>query len=263
MLQNGTRLGPKCLTSIPVMALGLLASALSAAPPLITGDVPTADPGTIEIYLGVRYQDTGSIHRQLPHVELVYGLTERWEISTDLNYLSSNGAHGFDDIAVGTKLMLAPDLATRPGLALSYEFKGDNGDAGQGLGSGGFEHDLRVRVQKSYGSHVLLLNVGRVLVLDATISGVRRSRQDIWRASVADEWALTKSTKALAEIYWRESDEPGGRHRLGWNAGFKHKLRDDFSVHAAVGGSFREGSVGGPHFRGYFGFKYEFTNLPH
>jgi hypothetical protein len=107
----------------------------------------------------------------------------------------------------------------------------------------------------------LLVNGGRVLVPDVSINGIRWSRRNLWRASVADEWSLTERTKALAEVYWRGSDEHGGEQRLGWNVGFKHKLRDDYSVHAAVGGSLRKGRIGGPNLRVYFGFKYEFASL--
>jgi hypothetical protein len=69
---------------------------------------------------------------------------------------------------------------------------------------------------------------------------------------------VAQRTKLLSEMYWRTTDEPGGQARLGWNVGFKHKLRDDFTVHAAVGESLRAGNTGGPDLRVYVGFKYEF-----
>lgn len=55
----------------PLIAAGLFTGAglphLFAPPPLLTGDVPTAGEGSLELYTGVRYQDTGRIERQLPH----------------------------------------------------------------------------------------------------------------------------------------------------------------------------------------------------
>lgn len=129
---------------------------LYAPPPLITGDVPVADRGHFELYAGFRYQDTGAIQRQLPHIELVYGIAHRWEVSAEANYLSRAGAHGFDDLTVATKTVLVVENATRPSLGASYEFKFANGDAARGLGSGGNEHDLRLRAQKTLGAHTPL-----------------------------------------------------------------------------------------------------------
>lgn len=103
------------------------------------------------------------------------------------------------------------------------------------------------------------MNFGYVLVPDASINGRRSVRQDVWRASLANEWAVADKTKLLAEAYWRTADEAGGAHRLGWNVGFKHKARDDLSLHAAIGESLRRGNRGGPELRVYFGIKYKFA----
>lgn len=231
---------------------------LYAPPPLITGDVPTADRGRFELYTGFRYQNTGRIQRQSPHVELVYGFADHWEASVEANYLSREGQHGFDDLTFATKTVLLAESAIRPALGASYEFKLANGDAERGLGSGGHEHDFRLRAQRSFGPITPILNVGYVLVPDATVNGRRSARQDVWRASLAQEWAVGK-TKLLAEAYSRTSDEPGEAHRLGWNVGFKHKARDDLSLHAAIGESLRSGNRGGPELRVYLGIKYEFA----
>lgn len=242
-----------------LMAAFALLPRLYAPPPLITGDVPVADRGHFELYAGFRYQDAGAIQRQLPHLELVYGIANRWEVAAEANYLSRAGAHGVDDFAVATKTVLLPESARRPGIGASYEFKFANGDAARGLGSGGNEHDLRLRAQKTMGVHTPILNFGYVLVPNATVNGRSNARQDVWRASLANEWSVTDKTKLLAEAYWRTSDEPGGAHRLGWNIGFKHKARPDLSLHAAMGESLRPGNRGGPDLRAYVGVKYEFA----
>jgi hypothetical protein len=242
-----------------LFAFSLLLPRLYAPPPLITGDVPTADRGGFELYSGFRYQDSGSIQRQLPHVEIVYGIANRWEISAEGNYLSRNGAHGIDDFTLATKTILLSETAAAPALGASYEFKFDNGDAVRGLGSGGNEHDFRLRAQKTFGVVTPMINIGYVLVPDATIRGRRSARQDVWRASLAEEITVAKGSKLLAEIYWRTTDEPGDAHRLGWNVGFKHKVRDSLSAHAAIGESLRSGNRGGPDLRVYFGVKYEFA----
>ena len=233
-----------------------------APPPLITGDVPTADKGHFELYAGFRYQDTGTIERQIPHAELIYGITERWELGVEANYLSREGEHGFDDVNLTTKVVLVPEAERRPGIAASYELKLDNGDAERGLGTGGLEHDLRLRAQKTFGWFTPIVNFGYVLVPDAEISGERSARQDVWRASFAQEWQVAKQTKLLSEIYWRTSDEPGEPDRLAWNAGFKHKLLANLTLHAAVGESLRASNVGGPDLRVYAGLKWEFVPFP-
>ncbi|MBI5771238.1 MAG: hypothetical protein HZA93_25920 [Verrucomicrobia bacterium] len=240
-------------------ALFAFAARCPAPPPLVTGDVPVADPGTFELYAGFRYQDTGRIERQVPHVELVYGLTERWEVSTETNYLSRTGRRGFDDLTLATKALLVAKTPASPMLGASYELKLANSDAARGLGSGGREHELRLRAQQTFGALTPVLNVGRVLVADVTIGGAGAPRQDAWRASFAQEWQLVPATKLLGEIHWRTADEPGETHRLGWNAGLKRRLPAGLSAHAAVGGSLRPGDRGGPALRVYTGLKWEFA----
>lgn len=240
------------------LAGAVLLPRLYAPPPLITGDVPTADRRCFELYTGFRYQDTGRIQRQVPHVELIYGFAERWEASVEANYLSRAGQRGFDDLTLATKTVLLTETPTQLGLGASYEFKMDNGNAERGLGSGGFEHDLRLRAQKSFGPITPIVNVGYVLIPDVTINGRQSARQDVWRASLAQEWAITKKTKLLGEVYWRTADEPGDPHRLGWNVGFKHKARENLSFHAAIGESLRQANRGGPNLRAYAGLKFEF-----
>jgi hypothetical protein len=123
------------------MSVWLFASAIVARPaaavqPLVTGDVPTADKNHVEIYLGVRYQQTDGIERQLPFAEIVYGLTERQEITFEISHLSVDGQHGFGDAVLGTKYLILNETDQRPGIAGSFELKLDNGDASKGLGTG-------------------------------------------------------------------------------------------------------------------------------
>jgi hypothetical protein len=230
-----------------------------APPPLITGDVPTAEVGHFELYTGFRYQDTGVIQRQLPHVELVCGIAPGWEISAEGNYLSRAGEHGFDDFTIATKTVLFAETKTMPSIGASYEFKFANGEAERGLGSGGREHDFRLRAQKTFGRITRIMNVGYVCIPDATVADRTSSKQDVGRASFAQEWQVRKSLKLLSEVYWRTAEEPGGSARLGWNVGFKHKFHEDLAWHAALGESLRASNRGGPDFRGYIGLKFEFA----
>ncbi|MEW6158206.1 MAG: transporter [Verrucomicrobiota bacterium] len=247
--------------SLAFFAGGLLvgsAPQVLAPPPLITGDVPTAPQGGFEWYLGFRYQDTGSIERRLPHSEVVYGLTDRWELSVESPYLEHENEHGFGDLTLATKWVALTETQIRPAFGMSYEIKLDNGDAERGLGSGGYEHDLRVRAQKTLGWFTPIVNVGYVIMPDGRIGGIAQRRENVWRTSFAQEWQVAKATKLLSEIYWRTEDAAGGADRLAWNAGFKHKLRDNLTFHAAIGKTLRENNRGGPELRVYAGVKWEF-----
>jgi hypothetical protein len=86
----------RCLT---VLLLLTSASRLFAPPPMITGDVPTADKGRFELYAGLRYQENeaGVPARQLPFTELVYGISDRQELTFEIAYLSQRHEHGFGE----------------------------------------------------------------------------------------------------------------------------------------------------------------------
>lgn len=242
------------------IAVGVVSAAFAGAtPPLVSGNVPTTAAGNLKIYTGLRYQDTGRVERQSPHAELIYGLNARWEVSVECNYLTKAGRRGLDDCTLTTKTVLAPETASRPALGASYEYNSDSADAARGFGSGGVEHDLRLRAQKTLGWVTPIVNFGRVLTPDARIAGVTTPRQDAWRASTAQEWLVAKPLQLLTEIYWRSPDVAGNPARLGWNIGFKHKLRDDLAWHGAIGGSLRDGDRGGPNLRLYIGVKCEFA----
>jgi hypothetical protein len=230
-----------------------------APPPLVTGDVPTAARETFECFLGVRYQDAGRVARQLPFAELVYGFTDRTEIVVELPLISRAGEFGLGDAVIGVKTVLLPETVRRAGVAFSYEANLPLGDEELGLGDGNWQHELRLRAQKTSGWFTPIANLGYTFVGEPEISGVRQPRRDAWRASIAQEWQVGPGTKLLSELYYRGSDEPGGAHVLAANVGFKHRLHDDLSIHAAIGKSLREGSRGGPNLRIYAGVKWEFA----
>ena len=84
---------------------------MDAVPPLVSGDVPTADKGIFEWYVGTRYQsEGGSVNRQIPFTELVCGISDRQEITFEIPLLSQQGEHGFGDITLGTKYMFLKEM---------------------------------------------------------------------------------------------------------------------------------------------------------
>jgi hypothetical protein len=230
-----------------------------APPPLVTGDVPTADHGTFEWYVGGLYQDSGStITWAAPFSELVYGITRRWEVTAESAFLIKEGEQGVADTVLGTKYVLLTESEKRPGVALSFEAGLPTGDAERGLGAGAPEYEFRVRTQKTFGWFTPILNVGYAVVEEPTINGVREERCNTWRASCAQEWQVARRTKLLTEIYGKTSDEPGGDDRLAANLGFKHKLSESLQLHGAIGKSLREDNRGGPELRAYLGVRYNF-----
>jgi len=231
-----------------------------APPPLVTGDVPTADKGLFEWYVGGRYQESesGSPARPLPFTELVYGISDRQELTFEIAGLSREHHYGINDAVVGTKYVLLRETSQLPGIAGSFELKLPTGDESRGLGSGEFDYDLRLRGQKTWGWFTAIGNVGYTFVTDPDFGGVRQSAENVWLLTLGQEYQVAKRTKLLSELYFVSREEPGGANRLAANVGFKHKLRENLTVHAAVGKSVREANRGGPDLRVYAGFKWEF-----
>lgn len=231
-----------------------------APPPLVTGDVPTADKQSFEWYVGARYQESesGKPSRLLPFTELVYGISDRQEVTFEMAGLSTDHHYGISDSVVGTKYVFLKETERRPGLAGSFELKLPTGDESRGLGSGEFDYDLRLRTQKTWGWFTAIANVGYTFITDPEYGGVRQDTENVWLLTFGQEYELTKRTKLLSEIYFTSRETPHDPNRLAANLGFKHKLLDNLSVHAAVGKSIREGNRGGPDLRVYVGLKYEF-----
>jgi len=247
----------------PLFVLALLlgfAPRCFAPPPLVTGDVPTADKQTFEWYVGGRYQESesGKPARLLPFTELVYGLSDRQELTFEFAGLSVGHEYGINDAVVGTKFVFLKETERRPGIAGSFELKLPTGDKDRGLGSGEFDYDLRLRAQKTWGWFTAIGNVGYTFVTDPEFGGVRQSAENEWLAAFGQEWQVARRTKLLSELYFVSREEPGGPNRLAANVGFKHKLLDNLSVHSAFGKSIRVGNRGGPDLHVYAGLKWEF-----
>ncbi len=250
--------------AVAALLLALCRPAL-AVPPLVAGDVPTADKGYLELYAGARYEDgAGGVERQIPANELVYGLSSRQELTFELPYLSltpSQGpaARGFGDATVGTKLLIRRETPRLPGLAVSFEAKLDNAARPRGLGSGAVDYGVRLRAQKTWGWFTGMWNAERTIVGEPEVDGVRQEKRDIWFGAFAQQYAVAKRAALLSEIYWRNKDAPGEANRLGATMGFKFDATPHLQLHGSVGKSLRDGNIGGPHLRVYAGVKLEFA----
>jgi len=225
-----------------------------AIPPLVAGDVPTADKNHVEWFIGTRYQKTGSIERQVPFTEVVYGISDRQELTFEVPYLSLKGEEGFGDVVLGTKYLFLRETDQLPGIAGSFEWKLENGNEDKGLGSGAYDYDLRLRTQKSWDWFTGIFNLGYTFVGEPT----GQDRRDVLFTAFAQEYEVAPKTKLLSEIYWKNSDEKGTPNRFAADTGFKYQLLSHLAIHAAVGKSLREDDIGGPKLRIYAGIKLEF-----
>lgn len=238
----------------------LLGSAVRspAPPPLVTGDVPTADKGAFEWYVGLAYEDSGAIERALPHTELVYGLMTNWEFSIETDFLSTQGQHGFGDVGLGTKYCLLTETDQRPGVSFAAGVGLPTGNKDKGLGAGAADFSLEARVQKTFGFFTPMLNLGYVWQNEPTIGGVHLDRRDYLTAAFGQAWQLTEQAYLLSEIYGRSKDEPGGEYEVAAQIGFKYEFSETFQVHGAVGRSLRDHAKGGPDLRVYLGCEISF-----
>jgi hypothetical protein len=96
------------------------------------------------------------------------------------------------------------------------------------------------------------------VVGEPTVQGVTEERKNVWFASFAQEYEVTKRTKLLSEIYLETADEPGTPNRLAADVGLEYKIREDLKVHGTIGKSLRERNQGGPDLRVYIGFEWDF-----
>ena len=230
-----------------------------AVPPLVSGDVPTADKETFELYSGMRYQsESDSVNRQLPIVEFIYGLTDRQEITFEIPFLSQHGEHGFGDAIVGTKYVFVKEANALPGVAGSFELKLPSGSASRGLGSDVYDYDFRLRAQKTWGWFTAMGNVGYTIIGEPESGGITQSRNNVWFASFVQEYQVSSKTKLLSEIYLETSEEPGQPNRFAADVGFEKEIAHNLTFQAAEGKSLREGNHGGPGLRIYVGLHWVF-----
>ncbi|MBI3553369.1 MAG: transporter [Elusimicrobia bacterium] len=243
-------------------ALALVCPPLGATPPLESGDMPTADAGRAEFFLGTKYVKSGAVERSIPADELVLGLSEREELTAEVPYLSVDGHHGFGDITLGTKYMFNYNDKRDSGIAGSFEAKLDNGSRASGLGNGAVDYEARLRAQETWPKVTSYLNVAHTWVGQPVVNGRRQLRHNIRLVSVAQETLVAKNLRFITEMIWNNSDIPGEPHRLAANSGVRYALTRNIELHGTIGRSLRDANAGGPTYRAYAGVKFEFASLP-
>lgn len=263
MTKNGGSSKGGTIAALTLACCAAVAAPCFAVPPLVSGDVPTAEKGLGEVYLGFQKEETGGREYEAPANEVVLGISSWQEVTFELPYLiqrpqGTASQSGFGDAVLGTKMVFLHETTEGPGAAVSFETKLTNADAGKGLGSGAVDYDIRLRAQKTFGWFTAIGNAGYTFVGEPVISGLRRSRRNVLFLSFAQEYQIAPKTMLLSEFYSENSDTPGEPARFAGNIGFSHELRSWLQVHAAAGKSLRAGGTGGPELRLYAGFMLEF-----
>ena len=245
--------------------LALFATSSWAVPPLVTGDVPTAEEGVTELFVGSVSKTSPSRdeEQQLPWMELVYGISDRQEVTFEVPHVksspqSSASVSGMGDAVIGTKFLLGPTKPQGLNYGMSVEIKLDNASWEKGLGTGAKDLDIRLRAQKDVGRNEFIWNLGYTFVGDPqTAAGRAEARNVAYWATAFCHKVSTRAT-VLAELYGSQSSEPGGDSRFAFNTGFKYKIGERQWLHFAWGSSLRDGWTGGPKSRMYIGTKMEF-----
>lgn len=244
---------------IVIAALLCFTDPAAAIPPLVSGDVPTASRGIYEFFVGHVFRDNGDVETwEVPFWELVYGLSERQEVTIEAPVVVREDAHGtttgLGDAVIGTKLRLLGKPAADAGLSVSLEIKLPTGDPDRGLGSGAADVDLRARWGWQVRSEVVYINLGHTWV------GERdgESLDNTWFYATVWDHPLGRAVRLLTEIYGKAADEPSAPNRLAATAGIKWKFRPAQQLQFSVGRSLRGGAEGGPRLRLYAGWRRDF-----
>ena len=232
----------------------------SAIPPLVSGDVPTAEHRTYELFVGYLATDSGPVTtHQIPFWELVYGLTPRQELTVEaplvLRDEASGSTAGLGDAVVGTKYHLLGQPSEDSGLSASLEITLPTGDADRGLGSGAVDVDLRGRAGGRLGKEIVYANLGHTWVSQQDED---EPREDTWFLALVWDHPLAAKARLLAEVYGKTADEPEAPDRVAATVGTKLKLPHRQQVHLSVGRSLRSGAEGGPNLRVYAGWRRDF-----
>jgi len=253
--------GPLSVAVSPLCVGFLLASVLGAhaVPPLVTDDAEVADHEVFEIYTGFDYQGGGgSVSRELPTTELDYGILDRTEFSLVIPYLSQSGQAGFGDLDPGVKYIVIEETKTWPAIAASFDCKLTNGSVGRGLGSGNFNYDFLVPVQKSWGWFTAMADIGFNLVGNTHFQGVTERRYNLWFAGFAERYKINEKTTLLSEVYAQRADAPGQPNLCAFDVGFEREIGHGVALQGAIGRSLRESNHDGPTLQIYVGLHWTF-----
>ena len=226
-----------------------------AIKPLVSGDIPTAEKGLYEVFVGYLVTDSGdaTVH-EVPFWEVVYGLTQPQELTIEAPILIRDGGTGstggLGDVVVGTKYRLLGEPSADSGLSASLEIKLPTGDSDRGLGSGAVAVDVRVRGGWQFGREVVYLNLGHTWVGED-----EEPQENTWFYAAVWDHPVGRKLRLLTEVYGKTADEPDAPKRLAATVGIKWYFPHRQQLQLSVGRSLRSDAEGGPDVRFYAGWR--------
>ena len=200
-----------------VAALGLLPCAAGAAPPYVTDDADTVDPGHVEIYAGGEYIHTsGGMAGNILGVEANVGVA-RWAEAGVLVPLAFErerpATHvGLGDVELDTKLRLVDGGAHGFSVAVQPTLGLPAGASGRDLGSGHVHGFLPVWGSQEFGRWTLFGGAGLALNPGA-------GHRDWVLAGLGATYRLTEAVTLGGEAYASTADRVGGAADAGFNLG--------------------------------------------
>lgn len=242
--------------------LALLAACASpswAIKPLVSGDVPTAEKGLYEVFVGylVTYAGSATVH-EVPFWEVVYGLTQGQELTIEAPLLVHDGSGGstagIGDVILGTKYRLLGEPLADSGLSASLEIALPTGDSDRSLGSGAVDVDLRLRGGWQFGSEVVYLNLGHTWLGEDD----DEPRDNTWFYAAVWDHPVGTKLRLLTEFYRKTADDPEASDRLAATVGIKWHFPHRQQLQLSIGRSLRSGAQGGPDVRFYVGWRRDF-----
>jgi hypothetical protein len=216
-------------------ALTLVCAAPAAAQqrPLVTEDPEVIGAGRLLIESGIDFAHDqfypvsglkGNLTR-VPTIGISVGLSSIAELQIDggfFNHLSiserkpaplaslvtatGDSTHAVEDIVIGTKIRIAPETATRPGIGFRFATRLPNASNESGLGTDTFDFYASLLGAKTVESIRIVGNIGFGILADAT-DGERQNDVLTYGASVAR--AVTNQTEFVAELNGRVSTRSG------------------------------------------------------
>ncbi len=197
--------------------------------PFGTEDAGVAGQGIIQFegswdYL--RWSD-GKIERNLLWVP-IYGLTDNLEVSAEIPYLfhantDGTSPNGVGDINLVVKDLMAVEGEWRPALAVKGVVKLDNGDFGQGLGSGDKDYSLYVVASKTFGRSIVHSHLGYSWIGKNSNANLR----DIPLFALGLDCGLTDRLRLIAEINGnRHPDSTQAEDPRSALLGFTYKISE-------------------------------------
>lgn len=205
--------------------------------PLGTEDAGVAGKGVAQTevswdYLKWENDDKEQVLMLVP----IYGLTEDLELSVEIPYLVHNpdvgdSEEGVGDVNLVAKYLLIQEGDRNPAFTIKGVVKLDNGDEGNGLGSGNKDYSLFAVVSKTLGDITLHGMFGYTWIGDKEDDNLK----DITLYGIAADFEVTESFHVLAEYNGnrhpdRTAEEDDPRNAL---AGVTCKVSDNLTLDAA------------------------------